>query len=123
MEEESLPSSWTNKLSLYRLPLTILVVGLLVTLVGIRIYTYSQQTPVEFISQEITANQEKIDLTVHIDGAVEKPGVYSLNADSRVQDVLIYAGGLSAAADRQWVAKQLNLAQKVSDGMKIYIPF
>src|SRR3989344_7079795 len=111
MEEESLPSSWTNKLSLYRLPLTILVVGLLVTLVGIRIYTYSQQTPVEFISQEITANQEKIDLTVHIDGAVEKPGVYSLNADSRVQDVLIYAGGLSAAADRQWVAKQLNLAQ------------
>jgi len=36
--------------------------------------------------------------------------------------LLIRAGGLSAAADREWVSKNINLAQKLQDGAKIYIP-
>lgn len=32
------------------------------------------------------------------------------------------AGGLASSADRDYVAKHLNLAQKLSDGAKIYIP-
>lgn len=31
-------------------------------------------------------------ITVDIEGAVQKPGVYKLNADSRVQDALIASG-------------------------------
>jgi competence protein ComEA len=61
-------------------------------------------------------------LTVDVSGAVEKPGVYDLPADARVQDALIAAGGMSTEADREKVAKGLNLAAKVTDGGKIYIP-
>jgi competence protein ComEA len=45
-----------------------------------------------------------------------------LIGDVRVNDVLIKAGGLSAKADRDWVAKNLNLAEKLVDGQKIFIP-
>jgi competence protein ComEA len=37
--------------------------------------------------------------------------------------VIEKAGGLSKDADRNFVARDLNLAQAVSDGQKIYIPY
>lgn len=62
------------------------------------------------------------EIVVEISGSVEKPGVYKLVAGSRVEDGLIAAGGLSAAADREWVEKNINRAAKLSDGQKIFIP-
>lgn len=57
-----------------------------------------------------------------VEGAVVSPGVYELKVNSRIQDLLIKAGGLSIEADREYVSKNINLAQKLSDGAKIYIP-
>jgi competence protein ComEA len=51
-----------------------------------------------------------------------KPGVYKLSQDARMQDAFISCGGLSSSADRNWVAKNINLAVKLTDGAKIYIP-
>lgn len=66
---------------------------------------------------------EKSDLLyVDIAGAVEKPGVYKLPSGSRIGDALVLAGGLAASADREWVAKTINLASEVKDGAKVYIP-
>jgi competence protein ComEA len=62
------------------------------------------------------------EIAVDVEGAVMKPGVYKIKADSRVQDALIAAGGMSEDADREKAAKGLNLASKVTDGAKIYIP-
>jgi competence protein ComEA len=62
------------------------------------------------------------DIAVDVEGAVMKPGVYKLKSDSRIQDALIAAGGMNEEADREKVAKGLNLASKVRDGAKIYIP-
>ena len=61
-------------------------------------------------------------VTVDVAGAVEKPGVYKLPSGSRIGDALVSAGGLSAQADREWVARTLNLAEPVKDGGKVYIP-
>src|SRR5258706_10926313 len=61
-------------------------------------------------------------MQVDVEGAVVNPGVYKLSQNARVQDGLIAAGGLSAVADREAVAKSLNLAAKLSDGIKIYVP-
>lgn len=61
-------------------------------------------------------------LFVDVSGAVIHPGVYKLLTTARVQDALIAAGGLAAFADRDWIAKNLNLANKLSDGGKVYIP-
>lgn len=61
-------------------------------------------------------------IVVDVAGAVERPGVYRLPAGSRVGDALVAAGGLASPADREWVARTLNLASEVKDGGKIYIP-
>lgn len=63
------------------------------------------------------------DIAIDIEGAVIHPGVYHLQQDARIQDVLAKAGGLTKDANREVVAKQINLAAKIPDGGKIYIPF
>ncbi len=72
----------------------------------------------------IVKNEVEVDSLVKIDvaGEVIKPGVYELKNGSRIEDVLIVAGGLSANADREWIEKNLNKAEKIYDGEKIYIP-
>jgi competence protein ComEA len=61
-------------------------------------------------------------ITIDIEGAVEKPGVYTLPADSRIQDALITAGGLAENADRKKVSQTVNLAAPLIDSAKLYIP-
>ena len=62
------------------------------------------------------------EITIDIEGAVEKPGVYKLPAQSRIQDALIAAGGLSQNADRQKIAQTVNLAAPLTDSAKLYLP-
>jgi len=61
-------------------------------------------------------------ILVDVSGAVVNPGMYKLKGGSRVQDALVMAGGFSESADREYVAQYLNLAQKLTDGVKLYIP-
>jgi len=77
-------------------------------------------------SQEASAENKNLitkEIMVDVEGAVVSPGVYRLPQDSRIKDALIAAGGLSSSADRDWIAKNLNLAAKVIDAGKLYIPF
>ncbi|MBI4084692.1 MAG: ComEA family DNA-binding protein [Candidatus Levybacteria bacterium] len=74
-------------------------------------------------SQEAVETKATAKIMVDVQGAVEKPGVYALAKDARVQDGLIAAGGMRQDANRSYVAKTINLAAKVIDGTKIYIPF
>lgn len=57
-------------------------------------------------------------IVVHIDGAVVAPGVYELPEESRVQDGVAAAGGLTEEAD----TSTINLAAKLQDGQKVQIP-
>lgn len=61
-------------------------------------------------------------ILVDVEGAVMNPGVYRLPQESRIRDGLVAAGGISAQADREYVAKNFNLATKLTDGAKIYVP-
>ena len=58
------------------------------------------------------------DIYIHIDGEVNKPGLYKVKSSSRINDVLTMAGGTTCIAD----LKDINLAKKVEDEMKIFIP-
>ena len=73
----------------------------------------------------IKAEKEKKaeELVVDIGGAVAKPGVYYLPASSRVNDLLIAAGGVTNWAQRSFLEKELNRARLLQDGEKIYIPY
>jgi competence protein ComEA len=72
-------------------------------------------------STELESTTEK--MVVDVSGAVENPGVYEFDQGARINDVLMAAGGLSAEADRGYVSRGVNLAEKIVDGAKIYIPF
>lgn len=64
-------------------------------------------------------SEEEIEqIKVHISGQINQEGVYEVNAGDRLDDLIKQAGGLSPDAD----SKSLNLAMKLEDQMKIYIP-
>ncbi|ASW52353.2 helix-hairpin-helix domain-containing protein [Streptococcus suis] len=77
--------------------------------------TSSGQEQTEETSTE--ASEEPIQLVIDIKGAVVKPGLYTLEADARVNDAVEAAGGLTSQAD----PKSINLAQKLSDEAVVYV--
>lgn len=113
-------SDWQSLFERFRIPMIIALVGIIFIGLGIIFLSTKSEDKVEIISAENTATSGQI--SADIEGAVEKPGVYSLDSGSRINDLLILAGGLSALADREWVEKSLNRAQKLTDGAKIYVP-
>lgn len=73
------------------------------------------------IANDSTNNRDDINnekIVVHIEGEVTSPGVYELDKDMRVFDVIEAAGGLLETANR----KKINLAKKIVDEEYIYIP-
>ncbi|MDW8722896.1 helix-hairpin-helix domain-containing protein [Streptococcus suis] len=74
----------------------------------------SQEQTEETSTEE---SEELSQLTVDVKGAVEKPGLYTLEAGARVNDAVEAAGGLTSQAD----PKSINLAQKLSDEAVVYV--
>ena len=98
------------------------IILLAVGLVSLIILSSRQSSQVEIIpAQENDSAADKKIIFVDIAGAVQKPGLYQLDSKARLNDALVSAGGLSAQADREWVAKNINLASPLKDGIKIYI--
>ena len=60
-----------------------------------------------------------VRIVVDVEGAVASPGVVTLPEGSRVYEAVEAAGGMAESADHG----KVNLAEKVSDGMAVYIPF
>ncbi|HEP1838248.1 TPA: helix-hairpin-helix domain-containing protein [Streptococcus suis] len=75
----------------------------------------SSQEQLEEVSTE--ESEEPSQLVVDVKGAVAKPGLYTLEADARVNDAVEAAGGLTSQAD----PKSINLAQKLSDEAVVYV--
>ena len=103
-----------------------ILLGLVLCGVGVVQYFATQNnsndlifTSVEDIKKE---SAPKPKISVDVEGKVIKPGVYQLDEGARLQDALIASGGLASGADREYVSKKVNLAQKILDGAKIYIP-
>lgn len=117
-------SDWLTWISDYRL--VFIMLGVSVVLIGGGFYVYfSNRLHTEGV---VVASVPEVGtvvpkaLLVDVAGAVMSPGVYSLPLDSRVDDALFAAGGVSDSADNDWISLHLNRAEKVVDGSKIYIP-
>lgn len=65
-------------------------------------------------------NSNNFDSTikVHISGEIKNPGVYDVDKDDRLDDLVKMAGGLSEKAD----IDRINLALKLEDQMRIIVP-
>ncbi|PIS13982.1 hypothetical protein COT65_01300 [Candidatus Shapirobacteria bacterium CG09_land_8_20_14_0_10_47_13] len=120
--------AWEEIWAKYRLAVIVGLIGLILLALGIlAIFLTTQGQPQIKILPFDSAQGEPASLvtgTILVDlrGAVQNPGVYELPEDSRINDLLIRAGGLAADADRVWLDKNINLAQKLTDGVKIYLP-
>ena len=57
-------------------------------------------------------------IVVDLRGEVTSPGVYELPAGSRLDDVIVAAGGLTEDAD----LTQINLAERLQDGSILTVP-
>lgn len=58
------------------------------------------------------------EVRVHVAGAVNNPGVYTLPANGRAVDAIAAASGAATDADLD----RVNLAGELTDGMQLYVP-
>ena len=86
-------------------------------LFGITIYCIFDGSSVSASENENIIKKEKKTVYVDIKGAVNNPGVYEVDYDSRIIDVIKLAGDLTDEAD----TSILNLSKKVIDEMNIII--
>lgn len=123
MDTQELLSQISVLLKKYWLPIGLAVLGLIFFIYGLISFLGStgKTSDIKFETNSASTSSENI-IAIDIEGEVANPGVYRLKQNSIIQDALVASGGLTALADREWVAKNLNLALKLSDGQKIYIP-
>ena len=75
-------------------------------------------TPSEAITPPaLSVDVAAIDITIDVQGAVARPGVYKLSIGSRVVDAIKAAGGITKAGD----PSDLNQARIIADGEQIYV--
>ncbi len=123
MDFEALFSQYSPLLRKYWFTLALALFGLiffgygLISLLG----SSSKDKEVVFTHEDLATKSASL-INVDVEGAVIKPGVYKLAQDSIVQDALLASEGLAEDADRDFVSKNINLAAKLSEGAKIYIP-
>lgn len=106
-------------LNQYKVPIALSLVGIIL-IIGGMFASGLTKPKVEYPKESIVSGIKKI--SVDVSGAVIKPGVYQLDESSRVEDAIAAAGGFAESANGEYISKNLNMALKLSDGMKIYIP-
>lgn len=70
------------------------------------------------ISSTSSAKPTKQTVKVDVKGAVKRPGLYEMNNEERLEDAVRKAGGFLS----EQAVSLVNLAQRLEDGMVIYIP-
>lgn len=110
-----------------------IIMGLIIVIVALFANNYVKNNEDDLLKSEITLldkssdalspadedeNVEINEMKVYISGEISKEGVYEFEDGDRLDDLIKKAGGLTENAN----AKDLNLAMKLEDEMKIYIP-
>ena len=104
----------------YKIPIALCLVGIVLIIGGV---VTSSKPQKDFSSPSESIVDSNSQITIDVSGAVKTPGIYKLQQGSRLQDAILAAGGFTDNANSEFVSKYLNLAQKASDGSKLYIPF
>ena len=109
-----------ENLQKFRLPIALSILGIVLIVGGIFSSGLHKARLKEFPKESLVENQKMI--SVDVSGAVNKPGVYQLKDGSRIEEAIKAAAGFSEIANEEYISKYLNMAQKLSDGTKVYVP-
>ena len=104
----------------FKLPIALSLVGLVLIIGGIFASGANKSKPRDFPKESLVQKDKMI--SVDVSGAVNKPGVYQLKEGDRIEEAIKLAGGFAQTASGEYISKYLNMAQKLSDGSKIYVP-
>ena len=107
-----------NSFARYRPYLAMMFLFLIVLGGTIFFLRRTEPMPIAIITPTPRPTATLASIVVDVRGAVAKPGVYTLDAGSRVQDVLTQAGGVLANAE----PRTLNFARRLNDGEQLYVP-
>lgn len=94
----------------------VLVIIVLISFVGAR--PAPSIAPPAVSGAPISASPAGVAVFVHVAGAVRRPGLYELPEGARVADAIAAAGGATRRAE----IDLLNLAQVLTDGLKVEVP-
>ena len=94
----------------------ILTVIFIISIISIYIQDKDRKASFSINSAKIEKSDSKIG--VYISGEIKKEGVYYLDKDSRIANLIDIAGGVTDKAD----VSKINPAQKLNDSDKVVIP-
>ncbi|MCI9063631.1 MAG: hypothetical protein HFJ17_03410 [Clostridia bacterium] len=107
-----------------------IVIGIIIVIIIVGYYIYNKiivaedkntQMNILEVSESTNEKEDEEDvetIIVHITGAINKPGIVRLKENSRIEDAIEAAGGLTEDSD----ISSVNLAYPLEDGVKIRIP-
>ena len=104
----------------------IFIIVIIIVVAIYYLYTKSTEEDDILVQNILTINQSTNEneftkdekVFIYVSGAVNSPGVIEIDDNSRVKDAIEKAGGLKENAD----LTNINLAEKLEDEKKIYIP-
>ncbi len=109
----------------YKLPIALSILGAVLIIGGIFASGINKQSSSSASKQDFPKEslvQATKMISIDVSGAVLTPGVYQLKDGSRIEDAIKIANGFSENVNQEFVSKYLNMAQKLSDGSKVYVP-
>lgn len=106
----------------YKVESILIVVAALMGIVSLFIFLKGESITAEENIISHTKDDLRQEIYIDISGAVKKPGVYKLLLGDRLEHAVAKASGLSEQADRDFFAKNFNLARRLKDQEKYYIP-
>lgn len=106
-----------NKTVLKAILAILLFVSLVANLVQ---FGQDAQNSIQFVSTPETSYVYR--QLAYIAGSIRDPGIYQISQDTRISELIEMAGGLTEEADTTKLEKEINLAKKLEDGEKVYIP-
>ena len=89
-----------------------------VVAMGGGVFMLVRQSPAGFVDILLPTSTPQPEIKVYVNGAVQKPGVYLVYDEDRLEDVVAMAGGLTEDAD----PTRVNLALRVEDEAHFFIP-
>lgn len=95
-----------------------MIMILIASIISIVFSNIDEKSKISINDNELELNSRENKIAVYITGEVVNPGVYYIDENLRLDDLIKECGGLTSQAD----LSEINLAEKLNDSDKIEIP-